>query len=182
MKFYLIVATTILLFSSCLKQSIADAMLDAKRSGAAGSTASLSYELNGSPVQITVADAGNQNPNSYTLGVSKSTGLYSFSGLSGSGETTFLFYTDSLTTVKYTYTGSYGDMFFISYHGEDEYVHAASDSLSFTITSYDKGLISGHFSGQLTPLVNAGNPNNTYGTPGSIIITNGSFQNVPVFY
>ena len=182
MKFYLIVATMTLLFSSCLKQSIPDAMLSAKQSGSGSFAASLSYELNGNPVQLTAADAGNQNPNSYTLGCSKSAGFYSFSGLGGSGETTFLFYTDSLATIKYTYTGNYGDMYFISYNGQDEYVHAASDNLSFTITSYDKGRISGRFSGQLTPLITAGNPNNTYGTPGSVIITNGSFQNVPVFY
>lgn len=182
MKFYLIVAITTLFFSSCLKQSIPDAMLNAKQSNTGGGTASLSYELNGNPVQITVADAGNQDPNSYTLGCSKSLGLYVLSGLSGSGETTFLFYTDSLTTIKYTYTGNYGDMYFMSYYGQDEYVHAASDNLSFTITSYNKGHISGNFSGQLTPLITASTINNIYGAPGSIIITNGSFQNVPVFY
>jgi hypothetical protein len=182
MKFYLIVAATTLLFSSCLKESIPDAMLNSKRSSTGGGTASLSYELNGHPVQITVADAGNQDPIFYTLGCSKSAGLYSLSGLSSSGETTFYFYTDSLTTIKYTYTGSYGDMYFISYNGEDEYAHAASDNLSFTITSYNKGHISGNFSGQLTPLIAAGTFNNIYGTPGSVMITNGSFQNVPVFY
>ena len=176
MKFYLIIATTLFLFSSCLKQSIADAMLNKQ----SGQTASLSYELNGSPVQITVANAGNQNPSSYTLGVSKSTGFYILSGLGSTGETSFLFFTDSLTTTKYTYTGIYGDRFFIDYNNQAEFVHVPSDYLSFTITSYNKGLISGSFSGQLTPLIDANN--NTYGAPGSIIISKGLFQNVPVFY
>jgi hypothetical protein len=182
-KFYLIAAASMFLFSSCLKQSISDAMLHPKgSSGAGGGTASLSYELNGNPVKLTVADAGNQDPNAYTLGCTKSAGTYTFSGLCSTGETNFFFYTDSLAKIKYTYTGNYGDMFFISYNGQDEFVHVASDSLSFTITSYDKGYISGYFSGQLTPLVNASTINNDYGTPGSIKITNGSFQNVPVFY
>jgi hypothetical protein len=179
MKFYLIVAATTLLFSSCLKQSIPDAMLASKESSTEGA-ATLSYELNGNPVKISVA--GNQNLNSYRLRCEKSVGFYALSGLSSSGETTFLFFTDSLTTGKYTYTGNYGDMFFISYNGQNAYAHNASDNLSFTISSYDKGHISGSFSGKLTPLITAGNPNNTYGTPSSIIITNGSFQNVKVFY
>jgi hypothetical protein len=183
MKFYLVAAVIAILFSSCLKQSIADAMLASKNSGEqAGTTATLSYEINGSAVNISVNDADNQNPYSYTLGCSKSAGHYNLDGLSNSGETTFSFYTDSLTVANYKYTGIYGDMFFISYNGTNEYVHAASDNMSFNITSYSNGHISGNFSGQLTPMITAGNPNNTYGTPGSVLITNGSFQNVPVFY
>ena len=45
-----------------------------------------------------------------------------------------------------------------------------------------RGHLSGNFSGALTPMISAGNPYNTYGTPGSVLITNGSFKNVPVFY
>ena len=182
MKFYFVAAAICLLFSSCLKQSIADAMLHPKGSEAAGTTATLSYELNGNPVKLTVANAGNQDPNAYTLGCTKTPGYYSFSGLNITGETNFLFYTDSLTTIKYTYTGNYGDMFFISYNNQDEFVHVAADFLSFTITSYNNGRISGTFSGQLTPLISASTINNTYGAPGSILITNGVFENVPVFY
>jgi hypothetical protein len=182
MKFYFVAAIISLLFSSCLKQSIADAMLNAKTSSTGGATASLSYELNGNPVKITVANAGRQDPNAYSLGCTKSPSMYSFSGLNTTGETNFLFYTDSLATIKYTYTGNYGDMFFISYNNQDEFVHVASDFLSFTVTSYNNGRISGTFSGQLTPLVSAGTINNNYGTPGSILITNGVFENVPVFY
>ena len=180
MKIYLIIAATTILFSSCLKESIADAMLAAEDDGKGG-TATLSYELNQNPVKISVANA-NQDALFFRLGCRKSPGLYVLSGLSGSGETTFLFYTDSLTTMEYTYRGSYGEMFFISYDGINEFAQAPTDYLSFTVTSYDKGYISGTFLGQLTPLITARNPNNIFGTPSSTKITKGSFKNVPVFY
>jgi hypothetical protein len=182
MKLYLVAAAISILLSSCLKQSIPDAMLASQNPGGQGGvTATLSYKINGNAVSISVNDAENQDPNYYTLGCSKATG-YVLEGLSSSGEITFTFYTDSLTKGNYVYTGNYGDMYFISYNGQDEYAHVPSDSLSFNVTSYKNGLISGNFSGQLTPLISAGNPNNTYGVPGSTVITNGSFQNVPVFY
>ena len=184
MKFYLITAIIAILFSSCLKQSIPDAMLASKHAGTGISpTATLSYEINGNLVTITVTDADNQNTNPfYTLGCSKSAGYYVLDAVSSSGETTFLFYTDSLTIGNYKYIGSYGDMFFISYNGENEYVHAPSDSLGFTITSNNSGHINGTFSGRLTPLITASTINNIFGTPGSVLITKGTFQNVPVFY
>jgi hypothetical protein len=181
-KLYLITAIISILLSSCLKQSIPDAMLDSKSSGGQGAaTATLSYKVNGNAVNISVPNAESQDPNYYTLGCSKSTG-YSLDGLSSSGEITFTFYTDSLTIGNYIYTASYGDMYFVRYNGQDEYVHGPTDSLSFNITSYKNGLISGNFSGQLTPLISASTINNIYGVPGSTLITNGSFQNVPVFY
>lgn len=183
MKVYLITAAIPILLSSCLKQSIPDAMLASQDSGGqGGATATLSFKINGNAVNISVSDAASQDPNSYTLGCTKSVGYYSLDGLSTSGEITFAFYTDSLTIGNYKYTGNYGDMYFISYNGQDEYAHVATDSMSFNVTSYRNGLISGNFSGQLTPLISASTINNTYGTPGSTLITNGSFQNVPVFY
>ncbi|MDP4218671.1 MAG: hypothetical protein Q8927_20935 [Bacteroidota bacterium] len=183
MKWYLL-AGALTLFSSCLKQSIPDAMLGSKNSGGqngGGLTATLSYTLNGNAVNISVPNADGQNPNYYTLGCTKSTG-YNLDGISNSGEITFTFYTDSLTLGRYTYTGIYGEMYFLTYNGQSEYVYAATDSMSFTVTSYQHGHISGTFSGRLTPLVSAGNPTNTYGAVGSISISHGSFQNVPVFY
>ena len=171
----------VIFLSSCLKQSIPDAMLASKNSGGPSSTtATLSYKINGNAVNISVDDADNQNFN--RLECNKYAGYYLLEGLSSSGETTFPFYTDSLIVGNYKYTSTYGDMFFISYNGTNEYVHAASDSMSFNITSCNNGHISGNFSGQLTPMITAGNPNNTYGALGSVLITNGSFQNVPVFY
>jgi hypothetical protein len=180
MKFYLITALIAILLSSCLKQSIPDAMLASQNSGG-GPTATLSYTINGNAVKISVSNADMQDTNYYTLICGKS-GSYYLDGLSSSGEITFTFYTDSLTTGNYKYTANYGDMFFISFNGTNEYVHAATDSMSFNITSYNHGHISGNFSGQLTPLVTASTINNIFGPPGSVLITKGTFQNVPVFY
>ena len=182
MKLFLVTAVIAILLSACLKQSIPDAMIAKENSGGQGDvTATLSYKVNGNAVNISVPDAESQDTNYYTLGCSKSAG-YNLDALSSSGEITFTFGSDSLTIGNYIYTGNYGDMYFLSYNGQDEYAHVPSDSMSFNITSYKNGLISGNFSGQLTPLISAGNPNNTYGVPGSVLITNGSFQNVPVFY
>lgn len=182
MKLYITAAVAAILFSSCLKQSIPDAMLAAKNSGGQGPvTATLSYKVNGDAVNISVNDADNQDRNYYMLGCSKS-GNYALEALSSSGELAFVFYTDSLTTGNYIYTGVYGDFFMLSHNGTNEYVHVPSDSMSFNITSYKDGHISGNFSGQLTPLITPSNINNIYGPSGSVLITNGSFQNVPVFY
>lgn len=168
--------------SSCLKQSIPDAMLGVKDSGGQGKvTATLSYKINGNAVNISVADADNQN-GIYTLACSLNPGYYSLSGISNSGEISFAFYTDSLAVGNYKFLGTYGDMFFIEYNNTAEYVHAPSDSMSFNITSNNNRHISGNFSGVLTPLISAGSINNIYGDPGSVLITNGSFKNVPVFY
>ena len=180
MKFYLITIVILMLLSSCLKQSIPDAMLESQNSGGISATATLSYKINGNTVSISVNDAGSQDPNSYTLGCTKS-GDYYLDALSNFGEFTFTFYTDSLAVGNYIYTSYYGDMFITSYNNTDEYIHAAADSMSFNITSYNKGLISGNFSGILTPLVTAG-ITNIYGAPSSVAITNGTFKNVPVFY
>lgn len=182
MRFYAIALLMAIFLSSCLKQSIPDAMLGSKSPGGQGKvTATLSYKINGNAVNISVNDADNQVTNPYyTLGCSKYAGYYSLSGISNSGETSFSFYTDSLAVGNYKYLGTYGDMFFIDYNNTAEYVHAPSDSMSFNITSYNNGHISGNFSGVLTPLLDPNN--NTYGAPGSVLITNGSFKNVPVFY
>ncbi|MGN6542515.1 MAG: hypothetical protein ACTHKY_17035 [Ginsengibacter sp.] len=183
MKFYLIASVMMIFFSSCLKQSIPDAMLASKNPGGHGSaTATLSYEINGNSVNISVDDADNQSSPYRTLYCSKDPGSYNLSGVSNTGEITFSFYTDSLTVGNYKYTGWYGDMFITDYNNRDAFIYAPSDSMSFNITSYNNGHISGNFSGVLTPMITAGNPHNTYGTPSSILITKGSFKNIPVFY
>ncbi len=179
MKYYLVTIIVVFFFSSCLKQSIPGAMLAAKNSGGpAKITATLSYEVNGNAVNISVNDADKQNPNSFTLGCSK-LDYYALTGLSTSGEFAFVFYTTTLTTGHYDFTGAFGDFYMLRYNGTDEYVHANSDSLSLNITSYANGHINGNFSGVLTPMLDANS--NTFGTPSSVSITNGSFKNVPVF-
>ena len=183
MKFYLIAAAGIILFSSCLKESIPDAMLASRKTATAGITATLSYKLNGKPVKITLADALHQNQYTHSLYCRKqpATADYILSGDGDAGETSFFFLTDSLTTTTYTYPGG-GNTFLISYYGENEYAHAMTDSLSFTISSFKDGLINGTFSGILTPYILDSNSNGSWGVSGSTKITEGTFQNVPVFY
>lgn len=179
MKFYLVTIIVVFFFSSCLKQSIPDAMLAAKNAGVSAKiTATLSYEVNGNAVNISVNDADKQNPASFTLGCSK-LDYYALTGLSTSGEFAFVFYKPVLTTGHYVFTGASGDLYMLRYNGTNEYVHAHSDSLSLNITSYTNGHINGNFSGVLTPKLDENS--NTFGTPGSVSITNGSFKNVPVF-
>jgi hypothetical protein len=192
MKRLLIVFLVIISQSSCLKQSIADAMIADQNSGTTGGNspgvATMTYTINGNTVTTSVNDPDSQSPTLYQLGCSKdiypgtNSTVYDLDCLNNSGEMTFTFFTDSLAVGDYLYSGSYGDMFFLSYNGVDEYAHDPADSISFNITSYNQGHISGNFSGRLTPLVTASTINNVYGLPGSALVTNGSFKNVPVFY
>ena len=192
MRRLLIAFLVIISQSSCFKQSISDAMIASQNSGTRGGSspgvATLTYAVNGNIVITTVNDPDSQSPTSYQLGCSKTvypgtnSTVYSLDCLGTSGEMGFTFFTDSLTVGNYTYTGMYGDMFILSYNGTDEFVHDPADSISFNVTSYSNGHISGNFSGRLTPMIMAGNPYNTYGNPGSILITKGSFKDVPVFY
>src|ERR1700712_2067272 len=170
MKFYIISILTAILFSSCLKESIADAMLNSGKPTSV--TATLSYKLNGDAINVSVNDADNQY-SPYKLGCSKDAGYYSLEALSNFGEFAFAFYTDSLTVGNYKYTGSSsGDMFFTDYNGTNEFIHAPLDSMSLNITSYTNGHISGNFSGVLTPLITASTINNIFGDPSSVLITN----------
>lgn len=175
MKCFCIAVTVMLLLPSCLKQSIPDAMLHKNT----GSTATLSYEFNGESVKLSVPDADNQMPGNYRLVCTKDY-FYSLEAVVG-GEFTFTFYKDSLTTGNYTYTSSFGDMFITDYKNRPSFVHYPGDNMNFNITSYTNGHISGNFSGKLTPLISAGTPD-IWGDAGSVLITNGSFENVPVFY
>ena len=176
----------LILLQSCLKQSIADAMMDDKEK--AHGVATMTYEVNGNAVKNSVNDPRSQSPTGYQIGCSKyiypgtNSTVYSLDFLSTSGELSFIFYTDSLRLENYLYPFSYGEMYFASYNGTNQYVHDPADSLSFTITSYSKGQISGNFSGRLTPVIEEGEPNRVYGAGGSTLITKGSFKDVPVFY
>ena len=180
MKFYLIIAAITILLPSCLKQSIPDAML-----GISGKqtkiTATLRYEINGNLVSITVEDADRQGPGIHTLECVKSSN-YVLSGITSSGDFVFTFFTDSLKVGNYNYASSYGPMYISTFQGKAQYVYGPTDHMSFNVTTYNDGHISGNFSGQLTPVITPGFPNNIYGVPGSVSIKNGSFTNVPVAY
>jgi hypothetical protein len=179
MKFYLLLAATTILLSSCLKQSIEDAMLNG--SGSQSATATLRYEINGSPVSLSVKDAASQAVGRRTLYCEKSGG-YILSGVSSAGELVLTFYTDSLSVGNYNYTSNYGALFVTTFEGRPQYVYGPTDHMNINVTSHKNGRISGNFFGQLTPAIVPGYPNNVYGTLGSVLIRNGSFENVPVFY
>ncbi len=190
MRQLLVAFLMIIFLSSCLKQSIADAMIAEQNSGTRGGSgvATMTYTINGNTVTTSVNNPDHQDPTVYQLGCGKTvypgtnSTVYSLDCLSNSGEMAFTFGTDSLTIGDYEYNGIYGDLFILSYNGEDEFVHDPTDFIRFNVTSYSQGHISGTFSARLTPMITAGNPNNTYGAVGSVLITNGSFKNVPVFY
>ena len=180
MKFYFIIFSITIILSSCYKQSIPDAMLN-KSGGENEKTATLSYEINGQLVTISVKNADQQVPGFRTLYCEKSVG-YILSGTSNDGDFVFTFFTDSLEAGNYQYTSNYGPRYVTTFEGRPQYVYGATDNMNFNITSYKDGHISGNFSGQLTPVIMAGNPDNVYGATGSVLIKNGSFNNVPIFY
>jgi hypothetical protein len=173
-KFYWIIAVFTVSLSSCLKQSIADAMQDSPETKKI--TAILSYEINGSKVNVTVADADRQVAGSRRLSCEKSNGFV-LSAVIDNGDFVFTFFTDSLRMGNYKYLGSYGPSYVTTFQGRAQYVYAASDNMNFNITNNTNGHISGNFTGKLTPYINP-----AYGATGSVIITNGSFTNIPVFY
>ena len=176
MKFYALLLAVTVLASSCLKQSIADAMLQKTE----GPTATIQYEINGKRLGLSVRGADNQPP-LYSLSCQKAGG-YVFSGIVGDIDFVYTFYTDSLTVGNYQYTSNYGASYVTTFEGRPQYVYGPTDHMRFTVTSYKDGRISGTFSGQLTPAVQVGTFNNVYGTPGSVVIKNGTFTNVPVIY
>jgi hypothetical protein len=180
MKFYLILAAITISLPSCYKQSIADAML-ATSDKQTKITATFSYEINGESVTVIVKDADNQGTRVHTLECVKSDGYVLGCG-SSSEDFVFTFYTDSLKVGNYQYTSNYGPSYVTTFQGYPQYVFGPTDNMSFNITAYKDGHISGTFSGQLTPAISQGYYNNVYGTLGSVVIKNGSFTNVPVVY
>lgn len=180
---YILVA---IVLSSCSKQSIADAMLQKEEQGSGGGSISMSYQVNGALVKTVVSDAANQG-SLKKLVCQKS--FYDINGMnyyrfvlslgSTSSELVFLFYTDSIRTTNYVYRSSSGTQHFLYYNNINGYIHDATDSMSINITTNTNNRISGNFSGRLTP---DGPTPNTYGAAGSIAITNGTFENIPLVY
>ena len=163
--------------SSCLKQSIADAMLNP--GGGKKITATLSYEINGTPVNITVEDADRQMPAYRELYCEKTpnNNNYLLAGGRAPNDFIFTFHTDSMKLGNYKYTGMYGTEYVTTFEGRPQYVYVATDYMDFNVTSFKDGHISGNFTGRLTPWTNP-----AYGQAGSVVITKGSFTNIPIFY
>ena len=124
MKQLLVASLAMILLSSCLKQSIVDAMIASQQSGAQGSgspgVATMTYAVNGNTVTNSVKDPDSQMPTAYQLGCSKtlypgtSSTVYILDCVGTTGEMTFTFPTDSLTVGNYIYTGVYADLFVFS--------------------------------------------------------------------
>lgn len=174
------------LASSCLKESIADAMME-KQNGNHPAVATITYEVNGNTVTNSISKPDSQSPTAYQLGCNKTynlngtSGPYYFGNLGTTGELTFVFATDSLAIGHYSMVGNY-DYFILSYNGTNAYLADPADSIAFNITSSGNGHISGNFLGRLSPLTSQDASGDHFGAPGSIVITKGSFTNVPVFY
>lgn len=179
-KISLILATLTVLLSSCYKQSIPDAMLN--NPGKQTTTATMSYEINGNKVTIIGKEVNYPGARYQTLECVKSGG-YVLSGVLDVGaDFVFTFYTDSLKLGNYKFTNSWGNFYVTTFEGRPQYVYGPADHMSFNVTSYKEGRISGNFTGQLTPAISQGPVSPIYGVPGSVVIKNGSFTNVPVIY
>jgi hypothetical protein len=189
MRQLLVGCLVIIFLSSCLKQSIADAMIaneDAKNGSP--SVATMTYAVNGHSVTTTVNHPDKQSPGYYQLACSKTFypgtnfPLYNLECVGTTGEMVLTFFTDSLAVGNYTISGgTFPELFVLDYNNTNGVVVYPGDNININITSYTKGHISGNFSGALTPMM-SGYPANSYGSPASILITKGSFKDVPIFY
>lgn len=92
----------------------------------------------------------------------------------------FAIKSDSLGVRNYLMDSLYfdqtGNIIMVNYNGQQSSVDYNGDNLSVNITSYANGMISGTFSGKLTP-----DPYN-YSARGSTVITEGQFQNIKCIY
>ena len=179
MKLFVTAALTTLLLTSCLKESISDSLLASTNPATpSGPVATFSYDLNGQHVSYDegiYCDRTIISPSTYPtyiLGSESSNG----------GDFVFTLPTDTLTVADYHYKLSYtgADIYVLSSSLGNCYLNSAGDSVDLNITSYSNGYISGNFSFVLTPALSEGPT--IFGTPGSVIITNGVFQNMPVVY
>lgn len=180
MKIFLSFLFLIFTLSSCLKQTIAEAMQNSESNNVGDSDASISYRVNGTEVKTTLNQVQNNTTGYRRLYCQKDPAGYTLSFVSLTGELIFSFYTNTLQNKNYVYRGSNGTKFFLDYNNTNSYTRYPTDSMSFNITTIDNGHINGNFSGKLTPSIVGGAPD-TYGASGSILITNGTFKNIPVF-
>jgi hypothetical protein len=127
MKFYLILATACVLLTSCLKHSIADAMLDEKE--AKKITATFSYKVNGTPISLSVPDADNPLTNGGRLNCHK-TNVYILGTAIDYGDFVFTFYTDSLKVGNYKYTKADLGETYMMRHGYNQYLYGPNDYIA----------------------------------------------------
>jgi len=182
MKQIIILFLAAITLSSCLKQSIADAMLASVNSN----PAAMSYDVNDTLVTITAAsNYDEQTSNDFVRCIKSDNSVYgipsdyNIEALSPSGNRfSFDISTDSLTIGNYSFDSLLiGEPYHvIVYNKRSSAIYSPVDTISINITSYSKGYIGGNFTARLTPVFD------TWGIPGSTIITNGSFKNVPVYY
>ena len=87
--------------------------------------------------------------------------------------------TDSLHLINYHY--DYNTTIFIEfavlYNGQNGTIFLSGDYFDVNITGYQNSTISGTFTAKLTPYSSAGT-----GPPGSMVITEGVMNNIPVTY
>lgn len=88
-------------FAGCLKQSIRDTVLDANNSGKHAATATLSYKINGTEVNGSVDNADNRRAGYNESSCNKYPGYFGLGAVTGSGEFTFLFFTDRNEIIFY---------------------------------------------------------------------------------
>ena len=169
--------TLALFLSSCLKESIPEAMANKKNGPKV--PASFSFKVNGITKSYSVEDVRMQGSYPYNLSCTKTANSYDIFGKVEIGSAYFSIYTDSLSVGNYSYPTARGgaDTGYLPF-----YIYAPTDRISINISSHSNGYISGNFTALLTPVTDAGRIPYTYGAPSSIAITEGSFKNVPVFY
>ncbi|RYY43904.1 MAG: hypothetical protein EOO06_19005 [Chitinophagaceae bacterium] len=185
MKFYSIAIVAAIFLSSCLKESIPEAMMNKKNGPKVKAT--FNCKVNGDPVILLLEDARDQSTANYSLACTKEVGHYSLYARTSSGGKMLYFVTDSLAVGNYrTSTANVWQMWIMDHafngFSYSHFIHASGDYLDINITSHANGYISGNFSGRLTPLIDGGTNPYIFGPSSSTIVTEGSFSNVPVFY
>lgn len=91
--------------------------------------------------------------------------------------------TDSLHAQNYHYDSAFANdqltLFVETFNGQQSQVFYSSDYFDFVISSYSNGRISGTFTAKMTP---ASRTTLDYNNRGSVVITEGKINNVPVSY
>ncbi|MCC7401389.1 MAG: hypothetical protein IT214_07880 [Chitinophagaceae bacterium] len=148
------------------------------------------YKVNGTPVTIRNVDVtsleyvffakqlqGTAIPHTrYMLNAQKGANIVWLLGIE----------TDSLLLKNYRYDSvSLGSPWLYGseiYNGIQSGVFFNGDYFSINITSYSNGLISGNFTGKLTPFGSLGSGGPDYSLRGTTIITEGQFKNIKCIY